>query len=549
MGGIYNTSLADFSPTTTKIFVKVFVCILVILPTSRAFSLGRSISTTNHHRSQHASVPLNPRCDIGRTTGRISSSSWTLFSSDQESTVAVNEPASTFNEEKDDNNDEAWIPIASASCLTGLGPQRIIVMGVDLVVWHSEDSKDLEKKQWSVMMDACPHRLAPLSQGRVDPDTGCIECPYHGWQFEADGSIAKLPQSDTVNSTSEMLKDRFGTKANAQALPVHLNGDLIFAFLPPSLHGEMFPQSLKPEQMYPAQAWMNERNLPYFSRDLPYSADFLVENFMDPGHVPFAHHSLQSVRSDGAPIPMSLIESNFTHVEVSFQDKSRGKDRDGVVSFQRPTLFHFRLNVGGKWDFALPIHVVPVQAGKSRVIFQNFPGKVIPMWLKHAATNRFLNTDTWIHDAERALRKNSFDKTYLAASESDRGVTYFRQWWSKFGFQNAPPNTFGAAKPDDALMVQPALTRHQQIDPWTNHAQTCGLCRTALRRLKRVQWSGLVLALASAMFMGHNKPVRATLGAVTGLFTFALARRTATVIEGTPHPSAIPDRSVASEAK
>jgi phenylpropionate dioxygenase-like ring-hydroxylating dioxygenase large terminal subunit len=28
-------------------------------------------------------------------------------------------------------------------------------------------------------------------------------------------------------------------------------------------------------------------------RDLPYSFDFLVENLMDPAHIPFAHHSLQ----------------------------------------------------------------------------------------------------------------------------------------------------------------------------------------------------------------------------------------------------------------
>ena len=30
--------------------------------------------------------------------------------------------------------------------------------------------------------------LAPLSQGRVDGATGCLECPYHGWQFAADGA-------------------------------------------------------------------------------------------------------------------------------------------------------------------------------------------------------------------------------------------------------------------------------------------------------------------------------------------------------------------------
>lgn len=30
-------------------------------------------------------------------------------------------------------------------------------------------------------------RAAPLSQGRVDTRTGCLQCAYHGWQFGSDG--------------------------------------------------------------------------------------------------------------------------------------------------------------------------------------------------------------------------------------------------------------------------------------------------------------------------------------------------------------------------
>jgi phenylpropionate dioxygenase-like ring-hydroxylating dioxygenase large terminal subunit len=69
-------------------------------------------------------------------------------------------------------------------------------------------------------------------------------------------------------------------------------------------------------------------NATYFTRELPYSFDFLVENFEDVGHVPFAHHSLQSTRDDGVPIPMQVVANNFTHIEVSFQDISRGKERE-----------------------------------------------------------------------------------------------------------------------------------------------------------------------------------------------------------------------------
>ena len=43
--------------------------------------------------------------------------------------------------------------------------------------------------------DSCPHRLVPLSEGRV-AESGCIECPYHGWQFNGtSGACTKIPQS------------------------------------------------------------------------------------------------------------------------------------------------------------------------------------------------------------------------------------------------------------------------------------------------------------------------------------------------------------------
>ena len=85
----------------------------------------------------------------------------------------------------------AWIPVGSIHALKGLGPQRVTIMNIDFVVWHSPEGikkdnlpdrgnmsyNDKDKNQviWTVQADACSHRLAPLSQGRVDPNTGCVE--------------------------------------------------------------------------------------------------------------------------------------------------------------------------------------------------------------------------------------------------------------------------------------------------------------------------------------------------------------------------------------
>lgn len=53
------------------------------------------------------------------------------------------------------------------------------LLGDDLVVW-----KEPLTGEWRAFVDRCPHRWAPLSEGRVDQRTGRLQCVYHGWEFE-----------------------------------------------------------------------------------------------------------------------------------------------------------------------------------------------------------------------------------------------------------------------------------------------------------------------------------------------------------------------------
>ena len=40
--------------------------------------------------------------------------------------------------------------------------------------------------------DACPHRLAPLSEGRIAPN-GCLECAYHGKNMYYSSMLSSFP--------------------------------------------------------------------------------------------------------------------------------------------------------------------------------------------------------------------------------------------------------------------------------------------------------------------------------------------------------------------
>ena len=135
----------------------------------------------------------------------------------------------------------AWMPLGSASSLTGLCPVQIRVCGVDIAVWHKPLPKDAKRNavatEWSALVDACPHRLAPLSQGRIDPKSGCIECPYHGWAFDLDGSLKSIPQLDEGRTIAAAT----GNYGAATSLPIHAAGDLLFVFLSSDITGESWP--------------------------------------------------------------------------------------------------------------------------------------------------------------------------------------------------------------------------------------------------------------------------------------------------------------------
>ncbi len=66
------------------------------------------------------------------------------------------------------------------------GPQTFTLLGQNLVLWLNAAG------QPAAVEDRCCHRSARLSQGKVQQ--GHIQCPYHGWCFDAGGACVQVPQ-------------------------------------------------------------------------------------------------------------------------------------------------------------------------------------------------------------------------------------------------------------------------------------------------------------------------------------------------------------------
>ncbi|MFK2824752.1 aromatic ring-hydroxylating dioxygenase subunit alpha [Bacillus sp. B190/17] len=64
-------------------------------------------------------------------------------------------------------------------------PVQIILMGERLAIFRNSEGVHAFK-------DLCIHRGAALSLGEVKND--CLVCPYHAWEYNAQGECVKIPQ-------------------------------------------------------------------------------------------------------------------------------------------------------------------------------------------------------------------------------------------------------------------------------------------------------------------------------------------------------------------
>ena len=77
-----------------------------------------------------------------------------------------------------------WYPMATSEELTDT-PLKVRALNLDFVVFRDEQG------QAHCLANTCVHRGGSLAGGQVKGD--CIQCPYHGWQFDGEGLCQRIP--------------------------------------------------------------------------------------------------------------------------------------------------------------------------------------------------------------------------------------------------------------------------------------------------------------------------------------------------------------------
>ncbi|KAL0417423.1 UNVERIFIED_CONTAM: Protochlorophyllide-dependent translocon component 52, chloroplastic [Sesamum radiatum] len=118
-----------------------------------------------------------------------------IFTAISPTVPSTEEPLSPDQEVESEKMEEKfdwyahWYPVVPLCDLDKRRPHAKKVMGIDIVIWW-----DRNESEWKVFDDSCPHRLAPLSEGRID-QWGRLQCVYHGWCFGGSGDCKFIPQA------------------------------------------------------------------------------------------------------------------------------------------------------------------------------------------------------------------------------------------------------------------------------------------------------------------------------------------------------------------
>ncbi|MEP6657406.1 MAG: aromatic ring-hydroxylating dioxygenase subunit alpha [Betaproteobacteria bacterium] len=188
-----------------------------------------------------------------------------------------------------------WQPIAAAVELEKPWTKRVRLLGEDLVLFRDRQGRR------GLIAEQCPHRRASFAYG-IPTEDG-IRCPYHGWEFNAQGKCLSQP--------NEPENCAFREKVATSAYPVEELGGLLFAYLGPE------PKPLLPR----FDGFVAEGAIRMMGRALlPINWLQIMENSMDPIHTEWlhGHHYEFQKEQEGIKVAISARHEKIDFREFEF---------------------------------------------------------------------------------------------------------------------------------------------------------------------------------------------------------------------------------------
>jgi len=138
------------------------------------------------------------------------------------------------------------------------------ICGEDIVFYRKPD------RSLVALEDCCPHRLLPLSEGRVEGEH--IVCGYHGFTVDGDGACISMPQQDNLCG-----------KKLVQAYPIAEKHRFVWVWI-----GD---EALADTDLIPDLYWGDDPEWIHEGGTFRVECDYrlLIDNLMDLTHETYVH--------------------------------------------------------------------------------------------------------------------------------------------------------------------------------------------------------------------------------------------------------------------
>jgi phenylpropionate dioxygenase-like ring-hydroxylating dioxygenase large terminal subunit len=228
-----------------------------------------------------------------------------------------------------------WHPVALSSEV-GADPVAVRLLGEDWVVARLGATV-------AAFPDRCPHRMAPLSAGRIEGDV--LRCGYHGWCFDAGGACTEIPALTPGIPVPPKA-------ALASAADVCEADGLVFlAPEPPLTEILSVPEAFGPDFLHgylgPLRAAVG--------------AGLMIDNFLDLTHFPFVHAA--TIGTEDETRFEFGIEREGLGMTVRSEHQFPNREDPGVALGVRPLLQRRRLTYTYRAPFSVCLRIEYISAG------------------------------------------------------------------------------------------------------------------------------------------------------------------------------------------
>ncbi|XP_062097906.1 protein TIC 55, chloroplastic [Humulus lupulus] len=344
---------------------------------------------------------------------------------------------------------EEWYPLYLTKDVPEDAPLGLTVYHKQLVLYRDGSG------QLRCHEDRCPHRLAKLSEGQLID--GRLECLYHGWQFEGDGKCVKIPQ---LPANAKIPK-----AACLKPYEVRDSQGVIWVWMsqktPPN------PNKIP---------WFENFARPGFNdistiHELPYDHSILLENLMDPAHVPISHDRTDwtAKREDAQALSFEVTERSDRGF-AGWWGRASEKSTPNFLRFEAPCCLQNNREIvdekTGETHYFTGLFLCrPSGQGKSMLIvrFGNTRRspliKLFPKWYFHQNACKVFEQDMGFLSSQNEIlmkEKVPTKELYLNLRSSDTWVLEYRKWMDKVG--HGMPYHFGHGT--IWLPQEPAVVEH-----------------------------------------------------------------------------------------